>query len=216
MLRFTASHLPNSAIAGSIVRAMVLVAALLLSTGAQSESTPEINISVGGGDLALISVSGSGIETDPVTIVERLDSLAESTLVIRYDPKVRKGTHRTTVRPSMYLAFTIVVTNGTGRAWSGFRLDLQAEPGKPSTYFDGLSFDQPGLFPERPAASDHFETVRRNIEPFDGIHYYRGGVNPDQTVRFFFNITDMNLKREFYLVQQPEFLSAGLQERSSR
>lgn len=167
-----------------------------------------MQIAKGEGDFLLLSVTGTGTKADPVSIVERFDSLAQATLIIRYRPKSRDGAHVTVIRPSMQLAFVKTVTNGTGRAWSGFRLELQALRDRPSTYFDGLSFDQLNLFPDRPAGSDRFEVVRHNIEPFDGIHYYQGKVDPGETVRLVFNITDVTLKSEFYLVQQPEFLSA--------
>ncbi len=110
----------------------------------------------------------------------------------------------------IHLAVIKIVINRTGRVWTGFDLELQEVPKQPSPYEDGLSFDQLGSFSGERFESDSFTNARRVSEPYDRVQYHGGAVDPGQAVRFNFYITDPTPKPEFFLLQEPQLLIAGI------
>ena len=99
--------------------------------------------------------------------------------------------------------------NRSERVWGGFEVALQEILRRPSTYGDGLSFNQYGA--QAPdVASDSFADNNRLFEPDDRIRFENGHVDPEATARFRITITDPTPIAEFYLVQDPQLLSAGL------
>ncbi len=157
------------------------------------------------GGFRLLSATGSGTHSDPIVVVEEFDEAAPVTLVIRR--RVTNGA----VRQPVYEPLTLekVVVNRSERVWAGFEIELQEIRKKPSTYGDGLSFNQFGAVPAD-ASSDAFANNERQFEPHDRILFQNGHVDPDATARFTVTITDPTPRAEFYLVQDPKLLSAGL------
>ena len=163
------------------------------------------------GGFEITSVTGEGTAEDPIVIAERLHSIEPALLVVR---RAEEG-DRTGRHPGAHnngdflrLAVTAIITNGSGRAWSGFDLELQESRGKPSVYLDGLSFDQMNVFGTRVFQSDQFATFTDLTEPYDRIRFERGFVNPGATVRLSFFITDVTPGERFFVLQEPKVLSA--------
>ena len=161
------------------------------------------------GGFRLVSVSGIGSADDPIVVEEELTGTAPVVLVIRRnvvrnpeDPWARNG-----VWTAIYL--TKVIRNRSRRIWAGFELELQEELHQPSIYGDGLSFDQGRAVPVE-ISSDAFARNHRLFEPYDRIRFEDGSVDPDATLRLDVHITDPTPVREFYLVQDPQILFAGM------
>jgi len=155
------------------------------------------------GGFRLTKASGSGTASDPVVLAEEFLELAPVTLVIRRQAAL------TDRDPLASLSLVKLVTNRSGQAWGGFVVELQEKLGHPSDYWDGLSFDQ---FGPRPAdvSSDSFKKNNREFEPYDRIRFEDGHVDPERTARFTLTITDPTPTPTFYLLQDPQLLSAGL------
>ncbi len=158
------------------------------------------------GGFKLVSVSGSGSLADPIVIVEELATLEAAVLVIRGRQKRKQSERQVTIPTFINLAIIKIVINASGRVWTGFDLELQETYRRPSTYGDGLSFDQMRSFGETPPGSDVFAFTQQISEPYDRVSFGRGSVDPGSTVRFNFFITDPTPRGEFFLVQEPKLL----------
>lgn len=158
------------------------------------------------GGFRLLSASGTGTPTDPVVLVEEFAEAAPVTLVIRRQASER----RFSSSPVTRLTLVKLVVNRSRRVWAGFEVELQETLRKPSVYDDGLSFNQVGTRPPD-AGSDSFSNNNRLFEPYDRIRFEDGHVDPEATAEFRVTITDPTPIPEFYLVQDPKLLSAGLQ-----
>lgn len=151
------------------------------------------------GGFRLLSVSGRGTPADPIVVTEEILDAAPVTLTIRRRPGARGAVQLTLIK---------VVVNRSGRVWGGFEVALQEVPKRPSNYADGLSFNQYGArSPD--VASDAFADNNRIFEPDDRIRFERGHVDPGATAQFRVTITDPTPVPEFYLVQDPQLLSAA-------
>jgi hypothetical protein len=159
------------------------------------------------GGFRLLSVSGSGIASDPIVIVEEITELRPVTLIIRGAREAQPDDGNIPQRLFLYLAMIKVVINGTKRVWAGFDLELQQEITQPSTHGDGLSFAQIGGF-EESFRSDRFAFNRQVYEPYDRVRFQEGSVDPGATVRLRFFVTDPTPVPEFYLLQDPQLLMA--------
>lgn len=189
-----------------------LIGLLAWATGGQATelSAGAYSFSDELGGFRILSVSGAGTAADPIEIVEEVDEAAPITLVIR-----RRIPPGSPLRPD-YAPLTLVkvVVNRSQRVWAGFDVELQEILSRPSNYGDGLSFNQFGVRPPD-AGSDAFADNDRVFEPQDRIRFHNGSVDPGATVRFKLTITDPTPVAEFYLVQDPQLLSAGLPARGS-
>ncbi len=96
----------------------------------------------------------------------------------------------------------IRVINGGGQGWIEFGFELQEVKDKPSTFGDGLSFDQRQEDKEL-ISSDAFKRFSRDFEPADKLLFQEGTVDVGETAGFSFVITDFTPRWEFYLVQDP-------------
>lgn len=158
------------------------------------------------GGFRLLSATGTGTADDPVVVVEEVHDAAPFTLVVRRQNWARLN--RRSGVPTLTLEK--VVVNRSGRVWAGFEIELQEVLNRPSGYTDGLSFNQIGARgPD--VSSDSFSENNRLFEPYDRIRFQTGHVNPNATARFRITITDPTPDMEFYIVQDPQILSAGLQ-----
>jgi len=157
------------------------------------------------GGFQLLSATGTGAPNDPIVLVEEIEEAAPITLVIR-----RHGPSRFARREGFgTLTIEKVVVNRSERVWAGFEIELQEILKRPSVYTDGLSFNQlAAKIPD--VSSDAFADTNRLFEPYDRIRFESGFVDPDATARFKITITDPTPDLEFYVVQDPKLLSAGL------
>ncbi|WP_198521639.1 hypothetical protein [Rhizobium sullae] len=149
------------------------------------------------GGFRILSVTGSGTKTDPIEINEELDSASPVTLVIR------------AARPIQYHGFPegafhlrVVALNKSGLAWIEFEFELQEILGKPSEFYDGLSFDQTNPNPNF-ISSSRFARFENRFESFDRLRFTSGRADPLDRPAFGFFITDVTPVPEFYLVQDP-------------
>lgn len=148
------------------------------------------------GGFRILDVKGSGTKADPLEITEELHSADPVMLVIRSTerlPAARAG--------SLHLRF--VVVNRSGLAWIGFDFELQEIRGRPSDFYDGLSFSQVNPDPAL-VTSDRFRDFESRFESFDRLRFQGGHVDPLAETRFGFLVTDVTPVGEFYLLQDPQ------------
>lgn len=194
-----------------IIAACLVTLAIALSAGiarAEMWTSGGLTFSDELGGFKLISVSGTGTIADPIVIVEELRDVAPVILVIRGKPVTYDGQEQFEIPRFIHLAVIKIVINSSLRVWAGFDLELQEILKLPSSYGDGLSFDQIGSFGAARFRSDSFAVSDRLSEPYDRVSYLDGHVDPGSTARFNFVITDPTPPPEFYLVQEPRLLIA--------
>jgi hypothetical protein len=190
---------------GALAACVWLSAALASATLAGDLTAGAYQFSDKLGGFRLVSASGSGTRGDPVVIVEEIAEVAPVTLIIRRLRPPPQAVFDS--RAALHLVK--VVVNRSDRVWAGFELELQEILHKPSIYTDGLSFNQYGAA-DPDVGSDSFIRNRRDFEPYDRIGFQEGHVDPAGKALFHMVITDPTPRREFYLVQDPQLLSAGL------
>lgn len=149
------------------------------------------------GGFRILSVKGSGTTADPIEIDEELDSASPVTLVIR-------AAQPSELQTAFHLR--VVTLNKSGLAWIGFDFELQEILGKPSDFYDGLSFGQIQPNPDF-ISSNRFEHFESQFEPFDRLHFDSGHVDPLDRSAFGFFVTDVTPVAEFYLVEDPRIPS---------
>ncbi len=155
------------------------------------------------GGFRLISASGTGTTDDPVVIVEEIPSVDLAILVIR-----RYDVDALGLRPvGNRLTLVKWVVNRSARVWAGFEVELREIVTEPSTRGDGLSFNQAGVQPGD-IESNAFTRNDRRFEPADRIVFTGGWVDPGASARFRLTITDPTPVPVFYLLQDPNLLSA--------
>ena len=96
------------------------------------------------------------------------------------------------------------VTNNSLTPWTSFELELQAILGTPSLDGDGLSFaqgSQNGI--QNTFFSNMFTTYSAIEDVRDYLNFHGGTVNPGQSVKFTFAVTDNILKNTMYLLETP-------------
>ena len=205
MLRLVLARLASLAASAGIAAGLLLAG----PSGAAEFHAGGYSFSDELGGFVLKSASGSGTALDPVVVVEEIEEVAPVTLVIRRHS--RPGAPH---EPFAQLTLVKVILNRSERVWAGFEVELQEILKEPSVYGDGLSFNQFGARPPD-AGSDSFSDNNRLYEPYDRIRFENGHVDPRASARFKLTITDPTPVREFYLVQDPQLLSASLPNRSS-
>lgn len=157
------------------------------------------------GGFRILSVKGSGTKADPIVIGEELYSASPVTLVIRAVKPIRaldfSGGYA-----NGFVHLKLEVLNASEQAWVEFEFELQEILDVPSTYGDGLSFDQ-GRSDVRTISSDSFADFSRDFEPYDRLLFRDGKIDPRQTGSFGLLITDYTPTRVFYLGQDPRIPS---------
>ncbi|WP_245412870.1 hypothetical protein [Oceaniradius stylonematis] len=153
------------------------------------------------GGFRIIALSGLGTRTDPIRIDQQVFAATASTLVIRATKPINPFAHPKT-HATGTLHFDITAQNISGLPWIGAEFELQEMLGQASVYGDGLSFDQrrTGNYS---VVSDRFADSRLDFEPFDRILFHDGFVDPGETVRFRFLITDLTPANLFYIKFDP-------------
>ncbi len=154
------------------------------------------------GGFRIVSVSGTGTLEDPVEIAQEFDSASPVTLTIRATgPIWPLGRPSADVATGM-LHLRVVAINGSGLPWIEFEFELQEQPGVPSTYGDGLSFNQRQDDDDH-LASNRFEQYNRDFEPYDRVLFTKGAIDPGKSGLFEMYITDFTPRWTFYLKQDP-------------
>lgn len=149
------------------------------------------------GGFRILSVTGSGTKADPIVINEELYSANPVILVIRAAKPTRLRGF-----PEGAFHLRVVALNNSGLAWIEFEFELQEIRGKPSDFYDGLSFDQINPNPDR-ISSNRFASFENHFESFDRLRFSSGHADPLDRTAFGFFITDVTPVAEFYLLQDP-------------
>jgi hypothetical protein len=205
-MRFMSPRPVRRLIAGTLAAGVLL---MMGSAEAKTLKAGFLTFSDERGGFEIVSVTGIGLADDPIILTERIFGAEPVTLVIRADP-VTADDGGLAIGGHFAIAMVKVVINDTPTSWTGFSLELQEVPGKPSGYFDGLSFDQITQFRERLATSDRFADIGVEQEPRDRINFHSGSVTRHDRAELVFNITDLTPRTEFFMVQDPEVATAGI------
>jgi hypothetical protein len=153
------------------------------------------------GGFAIVDISGSGTSDDPVVLTQEFFSASPVTLVIRAASPIRPREFGGGFANG-FIHLRIVALNNSGLPWLEFEFELQEQLGEPSTFGDGLSFDQRRTESDN-IWSDLYVEYNRDFEPYDRLVFSNGHTDPLETVTFQFLITDFTPKSVFYLVQDP-------------
>ena len=149
---------------------------------------------------------GSGSLDDPFVLVEEITSDGPAILIVR-GMSHRFG-NRIRSHHEVGFALTKLVRNGTAQAWSLFNLELREFFDHPSPFGDGLSFGQASNA-GRPFRSDGFSESLDTREPFDGVQFFGGLIEPGETVALSVVVSDTTPRWEFYLLQKRDSPLAG-------
>ena len=153
------------------------------------------------GGFAIVAISGTGTADDPVVLTQEFLSASPVTLVIRAESPIRQR-HVTGDYATGIIYIEVVALYNSGLPWLEFEFELQEILGTPSTYGDGLSFDQRRTDSTN-ISSDRYAEFSRDYEPFDRLLYRNGSTDPLDTVTFRFLIADFTPRWHFFLVQDP-------------
>lgn len=157
------------------------------------------------GGFTIDALGGSGTKDDPFRLRQTLYSSSPVTLVIRAIRPIR-AFDRAPAYANGILHMRIETRNGSGQGWVEFEFELQEVLNQPSTFGDGLSFDQRTERQDE-ISSDAFGAFSRNFEPYDKLLFRDGRVDPGKVATFSMLITDYTPRWEFYLVQDPRIPS---------
>jgi hypothetical protein len=149
---------------------------------------------------------GSGSLEDPFVLVEEIISDGPAILIVR-GMSHRFG-NRIRSHHEVGFALTKLVRNGTSQPWSLFNLELREFFDRESPFGDGLSFGQ-ASDAGRPFRSDRFAEHLDTLEPFDGVQFFGGLIEPGETVALSVVVTDTTPRWEFYLLQKRDSPLAG-------
>ena len=176
------------------------------SAGAEPITLDGLTFSDELGGVRLEHGWGSGSLDDPFVLVEEITSDGPAILIVR--GMTHRFGNRIRSHHEVGFALTKLVRNGTAQAWSLFNLELRELFDHPSPFGDGLSFGQ-ASDAGRPFRSDRFTDHLETREPFDGVQFFGGLVEPGETVALTVVITDTTPRWEFYLLQKRDSPLAG-------
>ncbi len=158
------------------------------------------------GGFLIRGVTGTGTKDDPIVITEELESASPVTLVIRTIKPIRPFDSSGDYAGG-FLHVEIDVTNTSELPWIEFEFELQEHLRVPSTFGDGLSFDQ-RRSDGATVTSSSFARFSRDFEPFDRLLFTEGKIDHLESGSFGFLISDFTPRWEFYLVQDPRIPSS--------
>jgi hypothetical protein len=160
------------------------------------------------GGFMITAISGSGSRDDPVVIEQEMLSASPATLVIRAEQVIRPRLFGTPGPVANgFIHIRIVLLNNSGLPWVEFEFELQERDGEPSSYGDGLSFDQRRTDSTSIAAS-RYASFSREYEPYDRIRFTDGNTDALESCVFEFLITDFTPVSQFYLILDPRIPSS--------
>lgn len=179
----------------------LLLITLLFSVTAYAT---DISYVLGPGTLNGYNTTTAGSYAEPWTINETFTGT--STLILKFGP-VSSGSALgpgNTTGTSHYYGKWIekTVYNGTNVVWNSFEIEVQLEQGVPSPQLDGISFAD-GSSIISAFESDKFDTYTRIDTSKDYLNFHEGTVNPGESVKFLFAITDNSIHNTFYLAETP-------------
>ena len=179
--------------------AISVVGACAQQTGIWATGAYSFSDELGG--FRILAVSGNGQFEDPFVVFQEILSSEGSTMIVRHLNPVELNNAKNKVEDnSLYVRF--VTVNQSNVPWVGYGLELQEQKDKPSTYGDGLSFDQISRETSF-IRSDRFLEFERQYEPGDRVVYKKGVVNHRTQVVFDFIITDFTPTVQFFIYQDP-------------
>ncbi|MEM7795728.1 MAG: hypothetical protein AAF579_14910 [Cyanobacteria bacterium P01_C01_bin.118] len=184
----------------SICSAVFLAAPAEAACLSGSCSQNGLVFSAASGSFNITDVTGTGTQTDPFIVYQDVRGL-DISLAVSGLPNAKQ--HSIFNRPGF--ALSVVSRNLTGAFWRFYDHELQEVAGLASSENDGLSFAQ-GIGPIRPYTSSGYGQADEVTDVRDFINFYRGsGVNPGETVRFNYYITDTIPNQQFFIRQRPDF-----------
>lgn len=154
------------------------------------------------GGFRIVSATGTGTLTDPITIIQELVSSQPAVLTV-YAVSPINPTGKVGERVTGMMHLRVVTLNNSGLPWIGFTFELEEIRGRPSTFGDGLSFDQRQAYTGNVGVHP-FANVERHFEPYDRLEFSDGHVDPKEDASFRFFITDFTPVERFYLLQDPQ------------
>ena len=149
---------------------------------------------------------GSGSLEDPIVLVEEITGDGPAVLIVR--GMTHRFGNRIRSHHEVGFALTKLVRNGTSQPWTLFNLELREFHDRASPFGDGLSFGQ-ASDAGRPFRSDRFAQNIETREPFDGVQFFDGVIEPGETVALSVVVTDTTPRYEFYLLQKRDGPIAG-------
>lgn len=158
------------------------------------------------GGFAILGISGTGTLDDPVVLTQELFSASPVTLVIHAEKPIRPRFMQGDFANG-FIYLRLITINGSGLPWLEFEFELQEIRGEPSTFGDGLSFDQRKT-DSSTTRSDRYAEFSRNYEPYDRLIFREGHTDAGQTVSFEFLITDFTPRAQYFIVQDPTIPSS--------
>lgn len=151
------------------------------------------------GGVEIVQGWGTGTLDDPFVLVEEITEHEPAILVVR--GMTHRFGNRVRSHHDVGFALTKIVRNGTEQTWSQFDLELREFVDHPSPFGDGLSFGQASEV-GRPFSADRFSDYAEAYEPYDGVAFSGGSVEPGETVTLRVVITDTTPRYQFYLLQK--------------
>lgn len=151
------------------------------------------------GGVEILDGWGTGTLDDPFVLVEAITGTGPAILVVR-GATWRFG-NRIRSHHEIGFALTKIVENRTDLPWPVFNLELREFMNESSPFGDGLSFGQ-ATQSGKPFSSDVFITSRDVEEPYDGLSFFDGTIEPGGRVAMNFVVTDTTPKWEFFLLQR--------------
>ncbi len=153
------------------------------------------------GGFAITGISGTGTLEDPVIIYQELFSASPVTLTIRAEAPIRPRFVEGNFANG-FIYMRLVTLNNSGLPWLEFEFELQEVMGEPSTFGDGLSFDQRKTDSTH-IGSDRYAQFSRDYEPYDRLLFHDGYTDPLETVSFHFFLTDFTPRWQYFIVMDP-------------
>jgi hypothetical protein len=151
------------------------------------------------GGLVIQEGWGSGTLQDPFVLVEEINGKGPAILVIR--GMVHRFGNRIGSHHDVGFALTKIIQNATKEPWALFNLELREFIERASPFGDGLSFGQASEA-GRPFSSDAFADNVETREPYDGVQFSNGMVQPGERVAISFVVTDTTPQWQFFLLQK--------------
>jgi hypothetical protein len=198
------------ALAGTLAGGLVLAAWLAPAVRAEPLTLDGLTFSDEFGGVEIVDGWGTGTLDDPFVLVEEIREHEPAILVVR--GMTHSFGNRIRSHHDVGFALTKIVRNRTEQAWSQFDLELREFIDQPSPFGDGLSFGQASEA-GRPFVADRFTDYVETYEPYDGVAFFGGSVEPGESVVISVVITDTTPRYQFYLLQKrdsPLALMPGL------
>lgn len=188
-----------TALAGVLVAAMAAAQPAADDLGRWHAGAYSYSDEMGG--FAILGISGTGTAQDPVVLTQAFFSASPAVLVIRAERPIRPHRFEGDFANG-FIHMRVVALNDSGLPWIEFEFELQEILGQPSSFGDGLSFDQRHTESGN-IGSDRYAKFTRDYEPYDRLLFRDGHTDPLQAATFDFLITDFTPRWEFFLVQDP-------------